>query len=130
MRAYQAFPSRFLKAASLNNRPALRTISEVREEEINGDNKHVVYFEEGPQGLVLNLTNWESIEDLHGDSNDWPGKVVELFPDKTKYQGKPVPCIRIRTATQSAPTKKAAAKAPAPPADDDPVWDDAPPVGD
>jgi hypothetical protein len=99
MRTHQAFPSRYLKAVSLNGKPLRVTIDRLENEEIGGEEKFVIYFQERDQGLALNKTNFESLEYLHGDSDDWPGKLVELYPDSTSYQGKRVACIRVRAAS-------------------------------
>ena len=100
MRTHQAFPSRYLKAVSLNGKPLRVTIDRLENEEIGGEEKFVIYFQERDQGLALNKTNFESLEYLHGDSDEWPGKMVELYPNHTSYQGKRVPCIRVRAASK------------------------------
>jgi hypothetical protein len=45
--------------------------------------KDVVVFRNDGRELVLNGPNARQIEKLHGDSDDWPGKWISLFLDKT-----------------------------------------------
>lgn len=118
MKSVDAFPSRFFKAADLKNKPLHAVIDHLGNEDLNGEEKYVLYLRDQRKQLVLNKTNFEAIEELHGDSEDWPGHAIELFPDKTSYQGKRVPCVRVRAAAKAKP-----AKASENPADDldDPV---------
>lgn len=110
----------FLKFDDLQGKAARLTIEEVRTEEINGDHgkekKLVARFVGKDKGLVLNRTNADSIAEIAGseDTDDWHGVQVVLYPDKTKFGGKTVDCIRVR-APQAAKPK------PAPP----PVEEDA-----
>jgi hypothetical protein len=48
--------------------------------------------------LVLNVTNWESVEYITGSSNsdDWPGCKIELYVEKTRMGAKQVDGVRIR----------------------------------
>lgn len=96
-----AFPQKWLKAEDFPT-PRLLVISVVRDEEIGSQDKKVVpvvYFEDEEKGLVLNITNGNSIQEIAGGSanpDDWPGAVIVGFATETDYQGKRVPCIRIR----------------------------------
>ena len=105
MKSSDAFPSRFFKALNLKNKPRRVVIDHVGHEELNDEEKHILYFRDEPKQLVLNKTNWETIEELHGDSEDWPGQAIELFADKTTYQGKRTDCVRVRAATKAKPAK-------------------------
>ncbi len=102
-----AFPSKYLKAADLNGRPVVATIERVKLEDIGtGDNlerKFVVHWSEELKPVVLNLINSETIADLagSGETEDWVGLRLELFPDKTLYAGKRVDCIRVRRPVAS-----------------------------
>jgi len=94
-----AFPKKFLKVEDLGGRKVKVTIDRVEMEEVGDDEKPVAYFEEDSvKPLVLNVTNWSMIEEITGvdDTDVWSGATVVLYPDKTTYQGKRVPCIRIR----------------------------------
>lgn len=129
MRSNTAFPSRFFKAIDLKNRSLRVVIDRLGNEDLNGEDKHILYFRNEQKQLILNKTNWETIEELYGDSEDWAGQEIDLFPDKTSYQGKRVACVRVRGV--SKPAAKPAAKSVAKPTQSenpaDP-WDDPAPV--
>jgi len=64
---------------------------------INNDEKLVVHFTGREKGLVLNSTNFKRISNAYtADDENWTGKKVLLFRDMTDYQGKEVPCLRVR----------------------------------
>jgi hypothetical protein len=101
MKRHQLFPSRFLKADDLNGASVVVKIAKLKLEtlETNGksETKAVLYFANLEKAMVLNVTNYNSIADLHGDETDeWPGCAIELFPTTTEMKGKIVDCIRIR----------------------------------
>ena len=51
--------------------------------------------------LPLNRVNWDSVAEICGDdTEEWPGKKIELFPATTEMKGKPTPCIRVRAPEQ------------------------------
>ena len=51
--------------------------------------------------LPLNRVNWDSVAEICGDdTEEWPGKKIELFPWTTEMKGKPTPCIRVRAPEQ------------------------------
>lgn len=86
--------------------------------------KTVLHFRETKKLLPLNQTNWDAVASLcGGDSDDWPGHQIELYPTTTPMGGKLVDCVHIRAPAQSElPRPKAAAKKTAKPvlhADDD-----------
>ena len=109
MRVSQAFPSNYLKSEDLMGRDHTVTMSHVAMEDIGqSDHKPVLYFQGKQKGLVLNKTNANNIASQYGDETDmWAGRPITIFPSQTEYQGKTVPCIRIRLAgtmpTQQAP---------------------------
>jgi len=97
MKASEAFPSKWIAAADLNDRNARLTISRVEMEKIGDETKPVIYFKEAKKGLVCNKTNSKSIVAAYGDEmNDWAGCELILFPIMTEYQGNQVPAIRVR----------------------------------
>lgn len=109
MRVSDAFPSEFLKAADLRDRNVLVVMDRVEMKDIGGDHKPILFFQGKDKGLVLNKTNANNIAMAHGDdTDDWSGKEVVLFPAMTDFQGKTVPCIRVRQARAS--DRPAAAK--------------------
>ena len=102
-----AFPSKYLKTDDLTA-PRIVQIDHVNYEEVGSgqrqERKLVVFFVELPKGLVLNMINGESIAEITGteDYEQWAGHLVQLFPTRTEFQGKRVPCIRVR-APQGEP---------------------------
>ena len=92
-----AFPSKYLKAADLKGKSVALTVTKVASENIGDDLKLVVFFKGTDKGLVLNKTNANSIAAVtgSGDTDDWTGKKITLFPTKVEFQGKRVPAIRV-----------------------------------
>lgn len=92
-----AFPSDYLKAADLNGRPFVLKMGNVTLEDIGSDRKPVLHFQGTEKGLVLNKTNASTISTLYGDETDeWFGNPIEVYPSETDFQGKRMPCIRVR----------------------------------
>jgi hypothetical protein len=96
MKIGAAFPSNYIKATDLGGREWKLTMSNVQMEDLNGEEKPVLYFHGSDKGLVLNRTNAEMIVTMYGDeTNDWSGKQVTIKPDKTQFGGRVVDCIRV-----------------------------------
>jgi hypothetical protein len=102
MRSSDAFPSKYLKASEIKGKDVPVILDRIEHEEMaDGEMKYVLYFIGRTKGLVLNKTNWDTIEEAYGDSDDWPGKPAMLFTVKTKDPtGKTVDGIRIKPAPQ------------------------------
>ena len=97
MRASEAFPSKWIAAADLNDKNIRLTIARVEMEDIGDDRKPVIYFQNAKKGLVCNKTNSKSIVAAYGDEmDDWAGCELILFPIMTEYQGNQVPAVRVR----------------------------------
>lgn len=67
------------------------------------EEKYVMYFEELDKPLVLNMTNGMLISAITGseDFDDWIGKQVVLYNDKTvSFAGKITGGIRVRAMKQ------------------------------
>jgi hypothetical protein len=98
MRASTAFPSKYLKSSDVKERPRIATISHLAQEVVgqgqDAKEKHVLHFEEG-KPMVLNRTNWDSLEEAFGDSEDWPGHKVKIKCVRTQFQGKATDGIRL-----------------------------------
>lgn len=95
-----AFPSNYLKCADLQDRNVKVLIDRVEMEDIGGDHKPILYFQGKDKGLVLNKTNSNNISIVYGDDTDnWTGRELILYPAMTDFQGKTVPCIRVRIPT-------------------------------
>src|SRR5215470_6612122 len=81
MRANQAFPAKYLKAADVKAKPIVAVISHLAQEVVgqgqDAKEKHVLYFED-QKPLLLNRTNWDTLEEAFGDSDDWPGQKIKI----------------------------------------------------
>ena len=108
MKYSDMFPSKYLKAADLNGNPVKAIIERVELQDVVGqgkeqDYKWVVYFQGKPNPLILNKTNGRTITDAYEDTEAWPGKELEVYPDRTSFQGKLVDCIRVRIPVPPEP---------------------------
>jgi hypothetical protein len=58
--------------------------------------KPVLSFKGEKLKMVMNVTNSERIEQIHGPYVEkWTGKRIAIYLSETKVMGKPVPCLRI-----------------------------------
>ncbi len=98
-----SLPSNWLKAADFE-KPRLLTIKAFRVEKVGDEQKPVVFFAEDERGLVLNITNGNSIEDIAGsaDPATWTGKRIVLYKTETEMKGKRTDCIRVRAPKPGA----------------------------
>ncbi len=97
MKISNAFTSQYLKAADLDDKPVKFLMDRVEMEDVGGDPKPILFFQGQDKGLVLNKTNSNNIADAYGDDTDgWAGREIVLYPAMTDFQGKTVPCIRVR----------------------------------
>jgi hypothetical protein len=135
MRVSDAFPSEYLKAADLHDKRGNPVnvnvvIERIEMRDVGDDHKPVVYFQGKERGLVLNKTNANNIAVMHSeDMDDWIGKEIQIYATTTDFQGKTVPCIRVRPARPSDRAKPslkianggkpAAVQAPEPPPHDE-----------
>jgi len=97
MRSSSVFPSAYLKAADIGQAKPIVTISHVTMEKFEDESKAVLHFVGKDRGLILNKTNWATLEVLTGqdDSDLWTGHQVQLYVTPVPFQGKVVPAIRI-----------------------------------
>ena len=135
MKRDEVFPSKYLKAADLNGKALCATIERAPLEPLKNPEgkeqlKTVLYFVKATKTFPLNRVNWDSVADICGDdTEDWPGKKIELYPAMTEMAGKRVACIRVRAPEQrELPTAnpKKAAKKPAAQSLSDEMDDDIP----
>jgi hypothetical protein len=107
MKRSEAFPSHYVTAEDLNGREHNVVIDRVDRETFGDDPKPkpVVYFKGRDKGVVLNGTRWDSIVLATGreDSDEWAGCKIVLYPGRTPYKGKMVPCVAIKTSISSEP---------------------------
>jgi hypothetical protein len=130
--------SKYLSAADLTQAKTLR-IKAVTVEQVgrgnNQEQKPVVWFTNHKKGLPLNRTNNRAIRGAFGDDMEqWPGKLIVLFPTQTDFAGRTVGALRVQipppktdgsakpAAATAAPAAAPAAK-PAPAATPEPEED-------
>jgi hypothetical protein len=125
MKVSEAFPSKFISAADLQDRNHRLVMKHVEMDKIGDDRKPILYFRGKEKGLVLNKTNANSIASAYGDDmDDWMGKEIILFPTMTDYQGKQVEAVRVRAPQpKDGPSPSAQQRQPAQSDDfhDDPI---------
>ena len=102
MKVSEMFPSKYLSAADLKGHQVKVIISGVEMKNVGTEEKPqfkpVASFQGKDKGLVLNKTNCQIIADSYGDdASGWVGKELEVYPDKTQFQGKIVDCLRVRS---------------------------------
>ena len=129
MKVSDAFPSKWLRADDVGDRPIPVTIADVRQEEVGDDQRMVLYVEGQSRGIILNKTNANRIKELYGnDTDDWVGERVALYTELVSFQGKTTNSIRVR----EAPAAKGKSKGKSngftednpPPIDEAPAWAD------
>jgi hypothetical protein len=106
MNINSAFPSTYIKASDLQDKPIQVTIRDVKIEQVgrDKDSKMVLYFEGKTKGMVLNKTNARNIASIAGsqDTDDWVGIGIIIYPTETEFAGESVECIRVRAPKQGA----------------------------
>jgi hypothetical protein len=115
MRTKEAFPSRYLSSADVKNGPIIDTISFVKIELVgqgqDQKNKPVLYLERN-KPMVLNKTNFETLDDVFGDSDDWGGHRLKIKLERVQFQGKTMDGLRV-DPIKGAPVAPSLAGAPA-----------------
>lgn len=93
-----AFPGKYLKASDLKDRDARVVIGQVVMEVMNdGKSKPVIFFRNKGKGLVLNISNKNTIKEMFGaQTEQWIDKQITLYPTKVEMRGEMVDAIRIR----------------------------------
>jgi len=128
--ATDAFPSKYLKAADLDDTHAVATIKLAELEQVKGfdgkpQSKVIVYFAKKYKPLILNRVNFDSISDIadSGETDDWGGTRIELYTTPVTFNGKTTDGIRIRkpNANAAKPRKTAAPVIKAKPEYDDEI---------
>lgn len=106
MKRHQIFLEKYLKSAHLRGKPVTVTITAAPFETLKNNKgeeqqKIVLSFAGTKKTLPLNMTNFDAVADVCGeDTEDWPGKKIELYPTTTLMGGKTVECIRVRSPAQ------------------------------
>ena len=109
MKKSDAFKSKYLKCADLNGKPIVVTIETTTFETLTAPDgkkqeKLILHFIGAQKTLPLNQINFDSVVDATGedDSDNWPGRRLELFPSQAQLGAKMVDCVRIRKPDQPA----------------------------
>ena len=97
------FGGSYLKASDITQETAL-TIKEAKVEQLGDREKIVVYFDEVEKGLVLNKINTSRIaKQLESSLTEkWPANKITLYATEVEYDGKDVPCIRVKKQEEGA----------------------------
>ena len=98
------FTSASLKASDLKGREVEVAIERYEIKDFDDGNKIVLHFVGAEKTLICNKTNANTIADMHGtDIDGWVGKKITLFPTQTDFNGKQVPCIRVKIGGPAPP---------------------------
>lgn len=110
MKANDAFPSKYIKAADLKGNEVVVKITHATTEKLNGEDKVIVYFAGKQKGLVCNKTNFNQIVKISGqdDTDDWTGVDVCLYEAMVDFQGDSVPSVRIKSPPKPRGTQQTA----------------------
>jgi hypothetical protein len=98
MKTSDVFPSRYIQTAAVKAKPIVATISHV-EMEMAGQGaeqkrKPVLHLD-GEKPMVLNRTNFETLADAFGDSDEWSGRKIKIYAVRTQYAGKSIDGLRV-----------------------------------
>jgi hypothetical protein len=116
MKKGDVYPPKYFSAATFGDRPRVFIIECVRREPFENDGKKtekpVMYFEGERSGFILGPTKWDQVAEALGeeDSDHWPVRPIELFPDTTFFRGEKVPTVSARKPTGDVPKPKAKSK--------------------
>lgn len=105
----EIYPSKsnHLKADDLQGRSVNVAIESVDTATFDDGTKIVLKFQGKEKTMVLNKTNAKKIGEYYGgNTDDWIGKPVIVFPDKTDFNGKMVDCLRVRVELAEDPDEK------------------------
>jgi hypothetical protein len=111
------YKSSFINAEDIA-KPMIITITNVSEERVGNDDKLVMYFGESTEGIVLNKTCLNQLEEIFGsdDTDDWLDRTVVVYNDASvMFQGKKVGGIRFRKDNTANPVARVK------PSDENPV---------
>lgn len=94
---YPSKNSDHIKADDLKGHEVKAKIASYEIADFSGDKKVVLTFSGKDKTLVMNKTNSKTIAGAFGDDIDgWIDKEINLYPSTTQFDGKDVPCIRVR----------------------------------
>ena len=88
---------RFLKHPDLPAPSQVWTVRQVAQQIIQGETKICVRFDQHEKWLPLNMTNLNAIAIPYGvQSENWIGRPLEVYRDKTSFKDVPQDCVRVR----------------------------------
>lgn len=104
---FYATETKWLKAADLGGRKHKVVIDSLEIVEFKKDganNKKVgIHFANREKGLMLNKTNAGLISRQYGgDSDNWIGQTITIYPTTTDFGGEMVDCIRVELPVPEA----------------------------
>ena len=100
--------SKYFRASDFT-KEIIGTIGSVESAEFKNDDgsaavKPVLHFQDLPQALVLNKTNFTALSLMFGENTDgWAGEKVALYPSRVDFKGKTMPTIKVRRPQKAAP---------------------------
>jgi len=115
------YAGNYVKAADLNGKTYTATIVgvetvEIQETDGSVRRRAVVTLQDWPAKLLLNKTNSDVIVAAYGRmSTDWINRLLELYPHTTPFNGRTVPCYRVRIPRPAAPAAAFPGSAPVAP---------------
>ena len=95
----QAYPSKYLKSDDLGGKTVRVTMDFVEICDVgDGEFKPVLYFQGKDRGMVLNLTNAQTISAVYGDETaDWKGQELVIYVDpNVMFGAKRTGGLRVR----------------------------------
>ena len=99
--------SKYFRASDFT-KEIIGTIGSVESAEFKNDDgsaavKPVLHFQDMPQALVLNRTNFTALSLIFGeDTCDWTDQKVALYPSRVEFKGKSMPTIKVRRPQKAA----------------------------
>jgi hypothetical protein len=99
--------SKYFRASDFT-KEIVGTIGSVESSEFKNDDggtavKPVLHFQDMPQALVLNKTNFTALSLMFGeDTKDWVGAKVALYPSRVDFKGRTMPTIKVRRPQKAA----------------------------
>ena len=102
--ATECFGGNFLKAEDIKGETRLTIKSAKVDEMPDGKNKPVVQFDEIEKQLVCNKINTNRIIEWAGSkmTENWAGTIITLYVSSVEWDGKDVPCLRVKKKEEPA----------------------------
>jgi len=100
--------SKYFRASDFS-KEIICTIESVNSAEFKNDDggtavKPVLHFQDLPQALVLNKTNFTALSLMFGeDTKDWIGAKLALYPSRVDFKGRTMPTIKVRRPQRAVP---------------------------